>query len=96
MGRRIKDFIEIKDHTSLDALIERLIEIRDNLPAAPEAAVKLKGDDVFGRVLSISYIRPQTPEEAECDARYAEAYRQSRARVSDAPISGPFRLRSVA
>jgi len=29
-------------------------------------------------MLSISFFRPQTQEEAECDARYAEAYRQSR------------------
>lgn len=78
MSRMVKDFIEIKDYTSLDALIENLIEIRDGLPAAAEAEVKMRGDDVFGRRLSIAYMRPQTAEEAECDARYADAYRQSR------------------
>ena len=52
--------------------------------------------DVFGRLLCISYFRPQTAEEAECDARYAEAYRQSRAgAVEAAPVRGPRRLRSV-
>jgi hypothetical protein len=35
---------------------------------------------VFGRHLSVSFYRPQTAEEAECDARYAEAWRQSRER----------------
>mgnify|MGYP003577549443 CR=1 FL=1 len=78
MSRRVKDFIEIRDYTSLDALIEKLIEVRDGLPAAAEAEVKMRGDDVFGRQLSISFFREQTAEEAECDARYAEAYRASR------------------
>ena len=78
MSRKVKEFIEIKDHASLDDLIARLIEIRASLPDDAGAEVKLKGDDVFGRKLSISYFRPQTAEEAECDARYAEAYRQSR------------------
>lgn len=80
MSRMVKDFIEIKDYTSLDALIERLVEVRDTLPSAGEAEVKMRGDDVFGRQLSIAYFRPQTPEEAECDARYAQAYRESRQR----------------
>lgn len=94
MSRRVKDFIEIKDYTSLDVLIERLVEIRDNLPEDAEAQVKMKGDDIFGRLLCISYFRPQTAEEAECDARYAEAYRQSRA--SEDRTAGTRRLRSVA
>jgi len=80
MSRRVKDFIEIKDCPSLDALIERLIEVRDSLPQVAEAEVKMRGDDVFGRQLSISFYREQTMEEAECDARYATAYRESRER----------------
>ena len=80
MSKLVKDFIEIKDCGSLDALIENLIAVRDGLPADATAEVKMRGDDVFGRRLSISYKRPQTAEEAECDARYAEAYRQSRER----------------
>lgn len=82
MSRMVKDFVEIGDYTSLDTLIEKLVEIRDSL--APEAApeVRLRGDDVFGRHLSIAYFRPQTAEEIECDARYAEAYRESQARLA--------------
>lgn len=80
MSRRVKDFIEIKDHSSLDALIEKLIEVRDSLPAESEAEVKMRGDDIFGRQLSISFFREQTAEEADCDARYASAYRESRER----------------
>lgn len=78
--KHVKDFIQIKDHSSLDELIARLIEVRDTLPDSDTAEVKMRGDDVFGRHLSVSYFRPQTAEEAECDARYAEAWRQSRER----------------
>jgi hypothetical protein len=76
----VKDFIEIKDRQSLDSLIERLIEVRDSIPGSGETEVKMRGDDIFGRKLSISYHRPQTEEEAECDARYAAAYKESRER----------------
>lgn len=97
MGRKVREFIQIRNHTSLDALIEQLIEIRDSLPADSEAQVKMKGDDVFGRQLSVSFLRPQTAEEAECDARYADAYRASREqRFDDAQPARPHRLRSVA
>lgn len=80
MSRRVKDFIEIKDYTSLDSLIEQLIAVRDGLPAAAAAEVKMRGDDIFGRQLSISFFREQTEAEVECDARYADAYRESRER----------------
>jgi hypothetical protein len=68
--RRIKDFIEISDYTSLETLIRYLETIRDNLPADHEAALQIRGDDVFGRRLTITYFREQTPEEAELEARY--------------------------
>ncbi len=78
MKRRVKEFIEIEDHASLDKLIAKLTEVRDALPAQPEAELRLKGDDVFGRKLSISYFRDQTADEAECERRYAEACKQAR------------------
>ena len=70
MGRRVKDFIEISEYTSLDQLINALTAIRDNLPEDAEPELRMKGDDVFGRRLSISYFRELTAEEAECEARY--------------------------
>ena len=70
MGRRVRDFIEISDYTSLDSLINTLVAIRDNLPQDAEPELKLRGDDVFGRRLTICYLRELTIEEAECDARY--------------------------
>jgi hypothetical protein len=73
MGRRVKDFIEISEYTSLDQLINTLTAIRDNLPEAAEPELRLKGDDVFGRRMSISYFRELSAEEAECEARYSGA-----------------------
>jgi len=73
MGRRVKDFIEISDYTSLDSLINTLTAIRDNLPEDAEPELKLRGDDVFGRRLTITYLRELTAQEAECDARYTGA-----------------------
>lgn len=107
MSRMVKDFVEVRDFTSLDELIERLIEVRDSLPATAEPRMRLQGCDVFGRKLSIAYKRPQTAEEAECDARYANAYRESRERelsrlqeelgvVCRVPGKGRGKLRAVA
>ena len=70
MGRRVKDFIEISEYTSLDQLINTLTAIRDNLPQEAEPEIRMKGDDVFGRRLSISYLRELTAEEATLEGRY--------------------------
>lgn len=70
MTRRVKDFVEISDYTSLDQLINTLVAIRDSLPPEAEPELKLKGDDVFGRRLSITYFRELTADEAACEARY--------------------------
>ena len=71
MRTHVKDFIEISDHTSLDRLITTLTAIRDSLPEGAEPELKMRGDDVFGRRFSISYLRQLTAEEAALDARYA-------------------------
>nr|WP_294168825.1 hypothetical protein [uncultured Sphingomonas sp.] len=71
MRKRVKDCIEISDHTSLDRLITTLVAIRDSLPDTAEPELKMRGDDVFGRRFSISYFRELTREEAELDAKYS-------------------------
>jgi len=73
MTRMIKDYVEIGDHASLDSLIERLTEIRDNLSPDAQAEMKMRGDDIFGRHLCIGYLRALTAEEAACEGRYAQA-----------------------
>ena len=70
MPRRVKDFIDISEYTSLDDLIRYLEAIRDNLPAEHQAELKIRGDDIFGRRLTISYFREQTPEEVELESKY--------------------------
>ena len=70
--RRVKDFIDISEFTSLDDLIRYLETIRDNLPAEHEAELKIRGDDVFGRRLTITYFRDQTADEADLEAKYSD------------------------
>ena len=78
MKRRVKEFIEIDEHSSLDALIARLTEVRESLPPEAEAELRLRGDDVFGRKLSISFFRDQTAEEAKVEKHYANACKEAR------------------
>jgi hypothetical protein len=80
MTRRVKEFIDISEHVSLDELIGKLVELRDGLPNSSEAELRLRGDEVFGKRLTISYFRDQTDEEAEIEKRYAEATREAKER----------------
>ena len=80
MSRRVKEFVDIADHVSLDELIEKLAGIRDSLPEDCDAELRLRGDDVFGRRITISYFRAQTEEEAEIEKRYAEAAKEAKER----------------
>jgi hypothetical protein len=69
--RRVKDFIDISEYTSLDDLIRYLATIRDNLPPDHQAEMKIRGDEVFGRRLTITYFREQTEDEAQLDSKYS-------------------------
>jgi hypothetical protein len=80
MSRRVKEIVDISDHKSLDDLIGRLTEVRDQLPQDCEAELKLRGDDVFGHRLTITYFREQTAEEAELERRYTDAQREAKER----------------
>jgi hypothetical protein len=74
----VKEFVDISDHQSLDELIGKLIEVRDSLPDDCEAELKLRGDEVFGHRITISYLREQTADEVEVEKRYAEARREAK------------------
>jgi hypothetical protein len=80
MSRRVKEFVDVADHLSIDELIQKLTEIRDGLPEGAGAELRLRGDDVFGHRLTISYSREQTKEEAELEKRYNEAAREAKER----------------
>ena len=78
MKRRVKEFVEIDEHVSLEELIGKLAEIRDSLPDECEAELRLRGDEIFGRRITVTYFREQTDEEAELEKRYAEASREAK------------------
>lgn len=80
MTRRVKEFVDVSDHLSIDGVIEQLIAIRDNLPEGADAELRLRGDEVFGRRITISYLREQTAEEAEIEKRYADQSREAKER----------------
>ena len=96
MSRRVKDFIEISEYTSLDDLIKFLQIIRDTLPADSEAELKIRGDEIFGHRLTISFLRGLTSDEAEREARYTRetlpeidpAIEQLRERLDKIPYRG--------
>lgn len=78
MSRRIKEFVDIGDQLSLDDLIQKLVEVRDGLPEGSEAELRLRGDEIFGHRITITYSRAQTEEEAELEKRYAEQSREAK------------------
>ncbi|MEA3067920.1 MAG: regulatory protein [Sphingomonadales bacterium] len=80
MSRRVKEFVEVVDHVSIDDLIHKLTEIRDSLPESADAELRLRGDEVFGRRITVTYFRDQTAEEAEVEKRYSEALREAKER----------------
>ena len=83
MSRRVKDYVDVADHVSLDEIIRRLTEIRDGLPEDSDAELRLRGDEVFGHRITISYFRPQTKEEAAIEKRYADETREAKEQELD-------------
>ena len=80
MSRRVKEFVDIGEHVSLDELIGKLVAVREGLPDGSEAELRLRGDEVFGQRITISYLRDQPQEEAEFDRRYSEEGREAKER----------------
>lgn len=69
-ARRVKDYIEISEYTALDDVIRFLEIIRDSLPAECEPEVRIRGDDIFGHRLTISFLRELSTDEAALEAKY--------------------------
>ena len=80
MSRRVKDYVDVEEQLSIDALIEKPIAIRESLSEESDAELRLRGDDVFGHRITISYFRPQTEEEAAVEKRYSEEARDAKER----------------
>jgi len=71
VSRRVKDYIEISEYTSLGDVIRFLEVIRDSLPADCEPELRIRGDDVFGHRLTISFLRELSTDEATLEAKYS-------------------------
>jgi len=69
----VKEYVRIEDHTSLDDAIEVLMELRRSMPEGANAELRMRGDDVFGRHLSVCYMRPKSMEELTCELPYRMA-----------------------
>ena len=98
MPRRVKDFIEISEYTCLDDLIRYLQTIRDNLPPDHEAELKIRGDEVFGKRLQITYFREQTADEVELEMKYSDSSLDDEADIEELRRKLeeiPFRLRNL-
>jgi len=80
MSRRVKDYVDVEDLLSIDELIEKLTAIRAGLPEGADAELRLRGDEIFGHRITISYFRPQTEEEAELEKRYSDEAREAKER----------------
>ena len=80
MSRRVKDYVDVADRVSIDELIEKLTAMRVGLPEASDAELRLRGDEVFGHRITISYFRLQTDEEAAIEKRYADEAREAKER----------------
>ena len=83
MSRKVKEFIQIDKLSTLDGLIDALVAVRESLPDDAEATISLRGSDAFGRHIAVAFMRPQTAEEAECDARAADAVAKLLQRQND-------------
>jgi len=73
MNRLVRDYIDIPNHIELDDLIATLTQLRETLPEHAQAEMRLRGDDIFGRRLTISFLRARTEDEAACEDKYNEA-----------------------
>ena len=83
MSRRVKEYVDVVDQVSIDQLIAELITIRDALPEGSDAELRLRGDEIFGHRITISYFRDQTEEEAAIEKRYSEEEREAKQRELD-------------
>jgi hypothetical protein len=83
MSRRVKEYVDVADQVSIDELIAQLTAIRETLPDGSDAELRLRGDEIFGHRITISYFRDQTEEEAAIEKRYADEAREAKQRELD-------------
>jgi hypothetical protein len=73
----VREYVELSGCGSLDTVIARLEALRSSMPpGCSEPEVRLRGDDVFGRHILVTYFRPETDSEIEAHRR-AQAFARS-------------------
>jgi hypothetical protein len=75
MSSFVREFVKIDDRTTLDDAIDVLMELRRALPEGANAELRMRGDDIFGRHLSICYMQPKSLEERASELPYRLAAR---------------------
>ncbi|MDP9415815.1 MAG: hypothetical protein M3Q08_17375 [Pseudomonadota bacterium] len=73
----VREYVEVSGRGSLQSVIARLEAVKNELPpGCSDADVRLRGDDVFGRHILVSYSRPETEEELQA-RKQAQAFVRS-------------------
>lgn len=75
MSSFVKEFVKIDDRTTLNDAIDALMELRHTLPEGARPELRMRGDDIFGRHLSVCYMRPKAVEERATELPYRLAAR---------------------
>lgn len=82
----VREFVEVSGNTSIEDLIARLTAIKAQMPSdAGEEQVRVRGDEVFGHHILVTYLRPETAEETETALRamrFASAWSECRLPVA--------------
>jgi hypothetical protein len=73
MRTLVREIVDIRECSSIDKLLESLATLRARLPNPEDAYVRLRGDDVFGQMITVTYSRPATAEEARLRSYGARA-----------------------
>ena len=66
----VREYVEIAECSSIEALIASLEAVKAQMPpGCSDPQVRLRGDDIFGRHILVSYSRPETEAELESSQR---------------------------
>ena len=66
----VREYVEVAGCGSLAEIIERLEAVKRAMPPdCSEPEVRLRGDDIFGRHILVTFARPETEAEIECQRR---------------------------
>lgn len=76
----VSDVIEVRDRTSLNMLIERLLSVQDGRPDGAETDLRPEGCNRTGHKLAITCGAPAAEEADGVDWHLMDAYRESRER----------------